>query len=133
MQDHQVYQRLAQEETWYLFITDLARFVKMLHIEERKTIEAMMFNLLDKGFLHNIFVFGAMNHDDRRDIMDIETYRAFTAMKAGIHLGGKVQDQRTFDFSSMPFAMQSAAMKPPRGVTAPTDTEEWHILVLPQL
>ena len=133
MQDHQVYQRLAQEETWYLFITDLARFVKMLHTEERKTIEAMMFNLLDKGFLHNIFVFGAMNHDDRRDIMDIETYRAFTAMKAGIHLGGKVQDQRTFDFSSMPFAMQSAAMKPPRGVTAPTDTEEWHILVLPQL
>ena len=133
MQERDIYQKLAAEETWYLFITDLSRFVKMLHTEERKIIEAQMTNLLEKGYLHNIFVFAGLNPDDRRDVMDFSTFRAFTSARAGIHLGGRIPEQRIFDFSTMPFTQQNAPEKAGVGVIAPTETEEWCRIVLPMI
>ena len=132
MKDSDIYQRMAQEETRYLFITDLAAFTNMLHTEERDTIDKQMTNLLDKGFLHNIYVFSGMNQDDRINIIDFPVFAAFTAMKSGIHIGGKVQEQRIFDFSSMPFREQNAPIKPGCGIIAPTETEEWCTLVIPR-
>ncbi len=133
MQEAEIYRTLAEEDAWYLIITDLAQFAKMLHTEDRKIIEAQMTNLLEKGFLHNIFVFAGMNQDDRINVMDYSVFRAFTSPKAGIHLGGRISEQRIFDFSTMPFTMQNVPEKEGRGVTAPTETEEWHRIVLPAM
>jgi S-DNA-T family DNA segregation ATPase FtsK/SpoIIIE len=131
MQEPEIYKTLSQEEPWYLIITDLVQFSKMLHTEDRKIIEAHMTNLLEKGFLHNIFVFAGMNQDDRMEVLDHTVFRAFTASKSGIHLGGRLTEQRVFDFSSVPFTIQNAPEKEGRGMIAPTETEEWCKIVLP--
>ena len=129
--EEEVYHRMREDDTRVLIITDLCRFAKMLHTQERKLLEDQMTNLLDKGFLHNIYVFAGMNPDDRVDVLDNSIFKTFTAPRAGIHLGGRIPEQRIFDFSSMPFYEQNAPEKNGRGVTAPTDTEEWHRIVLP--
>lgn len=72
-----------------------------------------------------------MNPDDRTEVLDNTIFRTFTAPKAGIHLGGRIPEQRIFDFSTMPFSEQNAPEKAGRGVTAPTEAEEWHRIVLP--
>ena len=131
MQEAEIYRALSQEEPWYLIITDLAQFAQMLHRGDPKIIEPQMTNLLEKGSLHNIFVFAGMNQDDRLEVLDHSIFRAFTAPKAGIHLGGRLTEQRIFDFSTVPFAVQNAPEKDGRGMIAPTETEEWHKIVLP--
>ena len=131
MPEEEIYHRMREDRTRYLIITDLCRFAKMLHTEDRKLLEAQMTNLLDKGFLHNIYAFAGMNPDDRTEVLDNTIFRTFTAPKAGIHLGGRIPEQRIFDFSTMPFSEQNAPEKAGRGVTAPTEAEEWHRIVLP--
>ncbi|MBQ2641201.1 MAG: type VII secretion protein EssC, partial [Lachnospiraceae bacterium] len=131
MTEDQIYERMRQEGTIYLFITDLPRFISMLNTPERKVQNDQMTNLLDKGFLHNIYVFAGMSPEDRADVLDNSIFRTFTAPRMGIHLDGRMTEQRIFDFSTMPFAQQNAPEKTGRGVTAPTETEEWHRIVLP--
>ncbi|MDO5131590.1 MAG: hypothetical protein Q4D81_01250, partial [Eubacteriales bacterium] len=129
--EEEIYRRMAQEPARYLVITDLCQFAKMLHTDDRRVAEGRMKNLFEKGFLHNIYAIAGMNPDDRKDILDSTVFKAFTARREGIHLGGRINDQRIFEFPTMPFSEKTAPEKPGHGVTAPTETEDWHRIVLP--
>ena len=129
--DDEIYQRMARECSRYLIITDLYQYVKMFFLNDTKIVGRQMTNLFDKGFLHNIYFFAGMNPDDRKSVLDNSIFNAFITPKAGIYLGGRIIDQKIFDFSIMPFHEQAALVKEGHGVTAPTENEDWHRIVLP--
>lgn len=133
LEEQEMFARMSREQTWYIYIADLVEFAKLLHSTQgaRDNVCGGMANLLEKGFLHNIYFFACMNQDQCGDVISMDVYNKFVLSKAGIHLGGKVSAQRLFEFNGMPYAEQSAAEKAGVGAVPPTDNEPYHKLVIP--
>ena len=88
-------------------------------------------NITDKGVLHNVFFYACFNQDDIRDVAGRKIYENFIRMKNGIHLGGKADEQRIFDFNSLPFMERSKAMKAGSGMIPSEEGEKPCRVVIP--
>lgn len=133
LEETDIYARLHQEKTYFIFIADLAAFAMTLHGPQgtKDNVCGGMANLFEKGFLHNIYFFACLNQDQRMDVMGKDVYEKFIRHKTGIHLGGNVMAQRIFEFNGMPFTEQSVVEKPGIGAVPPTDNEPYHKIVIP--
>ncbi len=78
---------------------------------------AFMENILEKGYLHNIYFFGCMDSADYVNGMCYKGFQIFTGYKMGIHLGGYLGMQTVFSFSNIPYNELNKAMKKGIGVT----------------
>ena len=72
---------------------------------------ALVENLLDKGGNRGIFWFGCIRQEDRNAVLGRKAYDLFVRQKTGVHFGGRVPEQRIFDFDHVPYAEQSRAEK----------------------
>lgn len=97
----------------YIFIADLADFIRHIYApaEGVGQMGALIENLLDKGNHHGIFWFGCLRQEDRNVVMGNRTYELFIRSKKGIHFGGRVSEQRIFDFDHVPYMEQTKAEK----------------------
>lgn len=135
MEDEEIYDRMAIEMRYCIFIADLKAFVDMLYGEKgvRENMCGAMTNLFDKGFLHNIFFFACMNQDQRMEVAGKDAYEAFIRSKMGVHFGGNVAAQRIFEFGNMPFSEQAAVDKAGIGTIPPTESAPYCKIVVPLL
>ena len=100
-------------EKIFLFIADFAEFIGHIYAPAGGVGEmgALVENLLDKGGNHDIFWFGCLRQEDRNVVLGRKAYELFVRQKAGIHFGGRVSEQRIFDFDHVPYAEKSRAEK----------------------
>ena len=100
-------------ERIFLFIADLAEFIRHIYAPASGIGEmgALVENLLDKGGNRGIFWFGCIRQEDRNAVLGRKAYDLFVRQKTGVHFGGRVSEQRIFDFDHVPYAEQSRAEK----------------------
>jgi len=134
MDEENMYQRMSQEETWLVVISDLAAFCELVYSTEARelNLNGALENLIGKGFMHQIFFAAAINVDDKsRAAAEGALYELFTREQTGILLGGNAYGQQVFEFSGMSFQEQGTPEKPGIGLVPPKDGESYARVVLP--
>ena len=128
------YERMSQEQTWLVIISDLADFLELVYGAggRAQNLNGALENLVEKGFLHQIFFAAAMDTDDKaRAASEGMLYDYFTGEQNGILLGGNVSSQQVFDFTGMPFKDQNTPEKPGVGLVPPKPGEPYQRVILP--
>ena len=112
-EEEDVFREMAQETPYFIYIADLAAFVKMLHSKEgqEKNLENAMANIWEKGELLNIYFIAGFNWDKRMEVFDNIAFKAYCSHETGIHMGGNADAQRLFQFPGMPVREQSKSEK----------------------
>lgn len=121
MESAEIYSRMSEEQEVYILISNMDAFVSMLYSKESTTdnLNGGFANLVDKGSLHNIYMFATMTTDTRSSMLGKDVFEKFVRGKVGIHMGGGISQQRLFDFSGMSMSEQSAIEKAGTGVVPP--------------
>lgn len=122
-EEEDVFRAMAQETPYFIYIADLAAFVKMLHSKEgqEKNLENAMANIWEKGELLNIYFIAGFNWDKRMEVFDNIAFKAYCSHETGIHMGGNADAQRLFQFPGMPVREQSKSEKPGTGYVISDD------------
>lgn len=121
--EDEIYREMSGFIPIYLFIDDLAEFLKIAYnpSEGVGAVSGFLENITEKGFFHNIFIIAAM---DQAKMAQCSIYKVFgyiSSYKTGIHLGGNTAAQRLLDFSSLSYQEQSKTTKPGLGLLPPDD------------
>lgn len=133
MSDEEIYNEVNSKfRRRIIIIANLANFVE--HVTNPSGTEPMkpfVENLLDKGALHNVFWFAALNYDDIASVAGNRVYELFVRGKNGAHFGGNVAAQRLFNFDYVPYMEQTKTQKPGIAMLPQTDYETVRKIVLP--
>ena len=99
--DEEIYQTMSQEESIFLIIEDMITFIEKLYRPEDDfpTFHAFFETVFDKGWFHQIFIFGAINQDNLHLISGQPAYDLFIRDYIGIHLGGNPASQKIFEYN----------------------------------
>ncbi len=125
LEDEAIYQKMSKTEPIFIIIADMEAYMKSIYTPEKGVgnMSGFMENILDKGSLHNIYIFGCVNPEEAAALSGYRAYTIFANYKKGLHLGGNVAGQRTFNFSNIPYMEQSKTMKPGIALT-PSEEDE---------
>ena len=116
----------------YFFIPDLGDFIQNVKNPENfGDAKPFIENLLDKGSLHNVYWFAALQPDDVSKLGGTRIYDLFIRYKTGMHFGGNVSSQRIFNFDYVPYNEQTKAMKAGIGLVPYHEEETVHRVVIP--
>lgn len=123
LDDADVYSRIRECEPIFIFIDDLGELVKAAYTppEGVGTAYGFLENITEKGFLHNIYFFATIDLATTPALSGKKVFTNMTSYRAGIHLGGNVNAQRVFDFSSLPYSEQNKASGIGTGLIAPNE------------
>lgn len=133
LSDDDLYEKMQQFEKMYIFVADLAEFVKRVHYpaEGISPSHALITNLIEKGASHNVFWFGCYNHDDASKAVGLSVFSEFTKYKTGIHFGGNVSAQNILAFDHVSYMEQAKTVKPGIGMLPTHDYDETNMVVFP--
>ncbi len=108
-----VYEALHEEEKYFVFIADLAAFIDSVYQTEEGVINIRPFleNITEKGKMHNVYFFAAVNPDTIASVIGLRSCQNITGYRTGMHFGGNVSNLRYMDFSNMNYTEQSKGMK----------------------
>jgi len=122
--DEEIFQEMAKEQPIYIFLADVAEFMKTLYTKHENlgAMSGFAENILEKGSLHNIYFFGCLNTDDAISLAGYKAYSSFSGYKKGVHLGGNLASQRNFSFQNVPYAELGKSLK--KGVGYVPDEED---------
>ncbi len=132
MSDEELYADLRSFPEKYLILLDLGDFIQNAK-NSGNTGNAVPFieNLLDKGSLHNVYWFAALQPDDTLKLGGTRMYDLFVRYKTGMHFGGNVSAQRIFNFDYIPYNEQAKAAKTGIGFIPYQEEETVHKVVIP--
>ena len=117
--DEEIFREMKKEQSIYIFIADLAEFMRMIYSPQEGVgdMHGFLENILEKGSLHNIYFFACLNTDDAPSLAGYRAYASFVGYKRGVHLGGNLSAQRIFSFRNIPYAEMSRTLKKGLGLT----------------
>lgn len=122
--EEDIYQEMSKFKPIFLFIDNLSDFIQIAYNppEGVGAISGFLENIIEKGFLHNIFFIAALDSTNSVNVSRYKVYSLMTGYKSGIHLGGNVAAQRLFDFSALPYLEQTKTAPTGTGLLAPSDS-----------
>lgn len=125
MTDTEIYEKMSSNQPIFVFIADISSFVESVYrpSSDIGNMSAFFENIIEKGFLHNIYFFGCINTDDIASVGGYKVYQYFTSYKTGVHLGGNVSSQRIFNFQNIHYSQMSKSSKKGEGLTPSKDDE----------
>ena len=130
-EEDEIFDIMAQEIPYFIFISDLSWFVPFIYHAE-KDMKGFLENIVAKGRLHNIYLVSDLAMDKREIVSGYAIYENFIAHKEGIHLGGKVADNPVLNFEHIPFLEQTRSEKPGIGqIPAVTEDNATQKVVIP--
>ena len=89
---------IASERKIFLFIADMTAFCEAVYESERD-MSSFMELMVTRGDNHMIYLFACVSQGDMVGEYNSKRFmRGFVAWKEGLHLGGKLEDQKVFDF-----------------------------------
>ena len=116
----------------YLILPDLGDFIQNVKNPENfGNAGPFIENLLDKGSMHNVYWFAALQPEDALKLGGTRMYDLFIRYKTGMHFGGNVSSQRIFNFDHIPYNEQSKTMKTGIGLIPYQEEETVHKVVIP--
>ncbi|MBQ7203382.1 MAG: type VII secretion protein EssC [Eubacterium sp.] len=131
--DEEIFEKMQSEEKIFIFIDDVCAFVKAAYNAEGSIAPTNGFleNILEKGYLHNIFFIGCLDTDAAAGASIHNLYNIIVSYKTGVHFGGNVFKQKIFDFSNLSFNEQNKSYKAGIGLSATADGESVTKIVVP--
>ncbi|MBR2100971.1 MAG: DUF853 family protein [Eubacterium sp.] len=119
LDDGEIFSRIQEEKKIFVFIDDVCEFIKRAYkpSEGIAPTNGFLENILEKGYLHNIFFIGCLNSDDAVSVSSYNLYHTIVSYKTGVHFGGDAFKQKIFDFSSLSFNEQNKSYKPGIGLS----------------
>lgn len=125
MSDDEIFEKISESKPIFIFISDLVSFVNSIYhpLGDISDMSKFFENIIEKGYLHNIYFFACINTDEVSSVSGYKVYQLFTAYKTGVHLGGYVASQRIFNFQNLHYSIMSGLMKKGIGLT-PSDDDE---------
>ncbi|MDO5127329.1 MAG: type VII secretion protein EssC [Eubacteriales bacterium] len=117
LEESEIYEKMSGEQPIFIFISDMAWFMKQIYTGEHK-MGGFMENMLDRGRLHNIYFFGVSGIEGSQEYDYQKAFKLFVRDKVGIHFGGNVAGNRIFSFDGIPYKEQSKVLKAGLGMTA---------------
>ena len=105
--EDEIFNVQASRQAIFIFIENMNIFLKTVYeaIGEYN-MSGFIKNVMDKGFLHNIYFIARMSNDDEYENKGYDIFDQFVKYKTGIHFGGHVDENEYLDFSSMPYDLQ---------------------------
>lgn len=132
MSDEEIYLDMLQFKARYLLIGNLAEFIQ--HVTRPQgvgEIRPFVENILDKGSMHNVYLFAVYDQNDAGKVAGTKLYEYFIRYKTGIHFGGNVAAQRIMNFNYIPYSEQNTILKPGIGLLPLNDDEDVTRVVVP--
>lgn len=134
MSESEIYEEMSKEKPYFIFINDLLSFFEAAYKPSGGTgsMGGFLENIIEKGSLHNIYIFGCADSDKTFEAAGYKAYGEFVKYKKGLHLGGNLSAQQIFSFQNIPYNELSHSDKKGIGVTPSDDDETQGIkLVVP--
>lgn len=133
LSDDEIFDKMSDEQKIFHFIGDMQEFLKHVYkpAEGVGAMSGFLETLFDKGSLHNVYWFAAMNSDDASGLTAYKAYTLFTKYKKGLHFGGNVGAQRVFSFDHIPYMEQSKAEKPGVAMLPYNEDESTKKVIIP--
>ena len=105
--EDEIFNVQASRQAIFIFIENMNIFLKTVYeaIGEYN-MSGFIKNVMDKGFLHNIYFIARMSNDDEYENKGYDIFDQFVKYKTGIHFGGHVDENEYLDFSAMPYDLQ---------------------------
>ena len=124
MSDDEIFVSMNQEKKIYIFLTDLAEFIRHIYTPDNGVgaMNAAIENLWDKGCLHNIYWFGCLEKKDIKSVQDMMAYKLFIKEMKGVHFGGNALEQKIFNFDYLKYREQCTPEK--TGIAMLPESEE---------
>lgn len=89
---------IASEQKIFIFIHDMSAFCEAVYASERD-MKGFMEQMVTRGDKHMIYLFACISAADMTGEYNSKRFmRGFVGWKEGIHLGGRLEDQKIFDF-----------------------------------
>jgi len=89
---------IVSEQKIFLFINDMEAFCEAVYESERD-MKGFMEQMVTKGDNHMIYLFACISQTDMiGEYNSKRLLRSFIGWKEGVHFGGKLEDQKIFDF-----------------------------------
>lgn len=132
LSDEEIYSDMQQFPARFILIGNFAEFVQ--HVTRPQgvgEIKPFVENILDKGSMHNVYIFAVYNQNDAAQVAGTKLYEYFIRYKNGIHFGGNVAAQRIMDFSYIPYNEQNMVLKPGVGLLPSNDEEKVTKVIIP--
>lgn len=131
--EEELYESLLEQERICIFISDLAAFVQSIYKPEEGVLNIRPFveNITEKGRLHNVYFFAAINQDTVAPVMGLRVYENMTGYHTGVHFGGSVANLRYMDFGNLNYTEQNKVQKPGIGMLPMANEEEVSRVVVP--
>lgn len=127
-----IFRSMSQETPWFIFLTDLCRFMQMVYDVPVHDIRGFLENILEKGSLHHVYFIGVIGVEDMGSVAGLPAFESFTGYRTGIHLGGCVVDNPVLDFDDMTYADREKKEKTGTGrVPASQTVEHSERIVIP--
>ena len=123
MTDAELFQSMQEFPPIFLLIDDLNCFMEQIYkTNEVKRCDNFVEAIMERGALHNIFLFGCMNVKDIPQASMYKAYNNFAAHKHGMILGISAGSQRTIPFSGMRAADMGRVL--PKGTALVSEQRE---------
>lgn len=132
MSDEEIYLDMREFPAKYLFLPDLGSFIQNVKNPENfGDAKSFIENLLDKGSMHNVYWFAALQPEDVSKLGGTKIYDLFIRYKTGMHFGGNVSGQRIFNFDYVPYTEQTKSLKAGIGCVPYQEEESVQKVVIP--
>jgi len=105
---------LGSRRKLFLFVNDMTAFCEAVY-NGGKDMKGFVEQMVQKGDGHMIYVVACVAPGDMTgDHAGRKALRGFASWKTGVHLGGRLDDQRVFDFE-LPLAERARQLPPGQG------------------
>ena len=89
---------LSSEKKFFLFVNDMSSFCETVYKSERD-MKGFLEQMVVRGDGHMIYIFANISTGDMTgEYNSKRLMRSFIAWKEGVHFGGKLEEQKVFDF-----------------------------------
>ncbi|MBQ3463754.1 MAG: hypothetical protein IJH36_11755, partial [Clostridia bacterium] len=130
--EKEIYSEMLKKTRIAVIINDLEHFINTINTPLKSSkydFKSVVVNLLEKGYLHNIFFISGLTVDSAKILAGNRLFTSFIADKNGILLGGGAVNQNVFDFSSMKFSEQNKVYKPGIGLISTENAEAVKVII----
>ena len=131
----EIFELMSTEQPWFVILPDLGEFFQTIYSTPSKSmkLDKVLEMLTDKGYLHNIYFFSAMNADQRSTLTTYPMFQFLLREKHGVHLGGNVDKQMIFEFDALSYRdRQAIPKKAGFGLVPATDDDLVRQIVIPK-
>lgn len=105
-----IYEKMSSEQPYFIFISDLSWFIKMIYKSEH-SMSGFMENLISKGRYHNIYFIAEIALNKLSEVRGYRAFEAFVEYGTGVHFGGKCNDNTIMSFEYMSYSEKTVSEK----------------------